>query len=70
MGLPAKNLMARGATGTWDYVTNSVFDVMNSKHRRKFYDTHGIDGKPVGIIARTNHQKSFDDPPRRPLKRS
>ena len=61
-GLPAmKKLIAGGAAGTWDYVTNSVFDADNPEHRRKFYDTHGIDGKPVGIIGRTNHAGPFDE---------
>ncbi len=54
-------LIAMGATGTWDYVTNSVFDADNPEHRRKFYDVHGIDGKPVGIIGRTHHTKPFDE---------
>ncbi len=69
-GLPAmKRLIARGAGGTWDYVANSVFDVFNPAHRRRFYDTHGIDGMPVGIIARTHHTGPFDESSRKAFEK-
>ncbi len=69
-GLPAiKRLIARGAEGTWDYVTSSVFDANNPEHCRKFYDTHGIDGRPVGVIGRTNHAGPFDETSEREFER-
>ncbi len=61
-GVPLVNdLIEKELNGSYDYVTKSVLDVRNPEHRRKFYDTHGIDGKLVGIIGRTNHAKPFDE---------
>ena len=62
-------LMTEGGSGTY-YVTNSVFDIFDPAHRRRFYDTHGIGGKPVGIIGRTHHARPFDETSEREFERT
>ncbi len=69
-GLPlVDDLVRKGLDGSYDYVTGSVFDVKNPEHCRKFYDTHGIDGKPAAIIGRTNHHGPFDQSSRHAFRK-